>query len=191
MPLCCLFPLLLALAACLPARAQYYIDPPEGEIPYLLDGVMIQDDAPRFEREPGFPGGRFELFRYLEAAIPLSGPLRTEAAVWGEALAVFPLDAAGRVGKVQILRINTPGLEFPLIRALENMPDWEPAVLDEVETAVLVFLPLGYQAGPVTLVFDESTQKAVMGRQPSAWWLKAVLLVGAVGLFAALFFGLR
>ena len=191
MPFRLLLTLACMLASLRPALSQYYIPPPEGAIPYLVDGVMIQDDAPEFDREPEFPGGRFELFTYLEASIPLTGPLRMEAGLWGEALAVFSLDAAGRVGKAQLLRFNTPGLEFPLIRALENMPDWEPAVIDGVETAVLVYLPLAFQAGPATLVFDQSTQKAIMGRQRSAWWLKAVLLLGAVGLFAALFFGLR
>ncbi len=172
-------------------KAQYYIDPPKDHVVYVIDGVHIGDDAPVFDREPNFPGGRIELFRFLEANIPLTGPAQAEAALGGEALLLFALDAAGRVGEAAVVRTNTPSLEFILLRAIEKMPDWEPAVVDGMETAVLVYLPLFYRSFPGGLIMDESTQKAIVGRQPANWWLKAGLLVGAVGLFAALFFGLR
>ena len=183
--------LLLFLGPNLSAIAQYYIDPPKGQLAYVVDGVQIQKDAPKFDQEPDFPGGRFELFRYLEANIPITGPASQEAALGGEALIAFTLDAAGRVGKAEMLRTNTPSLEFVILRAVENMPDWTPAIVDVVETSITVYLPLGYRSSISGLVFDESTNKAILGREPAAWWLKAILLVGAVAVFAGLFFGLQ
>ncbi len=170
---------------------QFYIQPPKGQLVYVVDGVQIQDDAPVFEQEPSFPGGRFEMFRYLEANIPLTEPIRAEIMTGGEALVEFKLDAAGRIGDAAVLRTNTPTLEFVILRAVRNMPDWQPAIIDGVETAVTVYLPLGYLNGPGVLVFDQGTSKAIVGREPAAWWLKAILLAGAVGVFAGLFFGLR
>ena len=187
-PLSTLAFLLLVAAT---GRAQFYITPPKGELAYVVDGVQIGDQALVFDREPAFPGGRFELFRYLEASVTASGPAGQEAALGGEALLSFKLDAAGRVSKPEMLRTNTPSLEFAFLRAVENMPDWEPAILEGVETAVTIYLPLGYQTNGSLLVFDESINKAVLGKEPANWWLKAVLLVGAVAVFAGLFFGLQ
>jgi hypothetical protein len=184
-------PLAFLLLIAATSLAQFYITPPKGELAYVVDGVQIGDQALVFDREPAFPGGRFELFRYLEANITANGPGAQEAALGGESLISFRLDAAGRVSKPEMLRTNTPSLEFAFLRAVENMPDWEPAILEGVETAVTVYLPLGYQTNGGILIFDESTNKAVLGREPANWWLKAVLLVGAVAVFAGLFFGLQ
>lgn len=188
-----LFPLtlLVILTLSLPAAAQYYIDPPKDQLAFVIDGVQIGKDAPVFDREPAFPGGMFELYRHIEVNVPVSDPQAAEIGNYGEALLVFKLDAAGRVSDPAVLRTNTPSLEPLLLRAVSAMPDWTPAVVDGVETAIVIYLPLAYQYTLGGLLLDQSSNKAIMGREPAKGWIKAVLLVGAIGVLVALYVGLR
>jgi len=185
----CLLFLLGLLAQ--PCQAQFFINPPKDRLVYVLDGVDIREDAPQFDQEPSFPGGRIELFRYLERHIPLTNPAMAEAGLYGSTVIAFTLDAAGRITGVSIERTNTPSIESAFIRAIQEMPDWIPAQVDGVESAVLVYLPLGYQWNSGTFVFDESTTKAILGRNKKSNWLKGVLLGGAIAVAVVLFVGLR
>lgn len=184
--------LVVLLITATPLAAQYFIAPPPGELVHVVDGTFATGDTMGLDRHPSFPGGRIEMYRWLENRIHLSTPAREEVGAYGQTLVRFRLDAAGRVSDVAILRTTTPSLDLVIERAVRTMPAWEPAVKDGVETAILVYLPLGYSAEVNQLILDESTSKAIAGRSgKSNWWLKAVLVVGALALVAGLIFGLR
>jgi hypothetical protein len=177
-------PLLAVLClAAAPLAAQFFIRPPDEPPAWVIDGVDVRDDAPVFERPPTFPGGREELYRFL---MNRARPLWGGEAGFGGHVAAFSVDAAGRVRDVRLLQGQPASMDAEWLRVLGDMPDWEPAVIDGVETATLVYLPLVYVAQGGRVVLDEGFNKAVMGRRKKSGWLKGLLLGGALALLAAL-----
>ncbi len=182
-------------------QAQLRITPPKGQLAYVIDGVDVREDAPEFDSPPRFPGGRPELYRYLTnsmRALPPPGSLDAPFAIdpvtgapiggngIGQTVLSIRLDAVGRVIEVATEWGEIPALDADFERVVRQMPDWEPAVVDRVETAVLVYLPLWYGVQGNRLVFDDSTLKATMGRGKKNKGLKIGLVATALAALVAL-----
>lgn len=183
------------------AEAQVRITPPKGELAYVIDGVDVREDAPEFDSPPRFPGGRPELFRFLTnrmRVLPPPGSLDapfafdpvTGAAIGGsgigQSVLAIRLDAIGRVIEATTVWGNIPALDADFERVAMEMPDWEPAAIDGVESAVMVYLPLWYGVEGNRLVFDDSTLKATMGRGKKNKGLKIGLIATALAALVAL-----
>jgi hypothetical protein len=181
--------LLLALVSAFVQPAQAQSDTTELPL-YVVDGSTVP--AVAFDREPEFPGGRFEMYDWFAYKVRVGNLAMNEALFGGQIILVFRLDTAGGINDLYIDESSTPMLDDQFLRAAQSMPPWRAAVQNGKKTEVWIFLPLVFRlAQDGLLAFDENPVKTVQGSTKKTWWLKAILVVGALGLFAALFFGLR
>jgi hypothetical protein len=182
-------------------EAQIRIQPPKGELAYVIDGVDVREDAPEFESVPRFPGGRPELFRFFTnrlRVLPPPGSLDAPFAYdpvtgmpiggggIGQTVLAIRLDAIGRVLEAATVWGDIPALDADFERVAMEMPAWEPAVVDGVESSVLVYLPFWYAVQGNRLIFDDSTLKATLGRGKKNKGLKIGLIATALAALVAL-----
>lgn len=168
---------------------QFYLDPPtDGEPIYVINGTWIVPDTQGIDRAPEFPAGELAMYQHLENNLSLTFAERDDVGRYGESLVVFQLDAAGRTSKVEVLRTTERMLDYKLVRAFQNMPDWRPAVINGVESAITVYIPLAYYTTSTQLRFDFNAPQVTIGKDKSNGikWTKALLIAGSLGLLAGL-----
>lgn len=170
----------------------FFVNPPKNTLIYVVDGIWADADSIAYDRAPSFPGGYRALYEFLGDNITITMPSQQEIQnEGGSSLLAFTLDAAGRVSDPAIINTSNPSLEYQLSLALNNMPDWEPAIVDGVNEKILVYLPLIYGVSFNQLIFDEGSGKAIVGRSKDNGWLKGLLIGGGIAIMAALFFFLN
>lgn len=165
-------------------------NPPKDRLIYVVDGSLA-DDSVKWTQEPSFPGGIWEMYGFIESRIHYSTPQSARLQSGISAVIRFELDTLGFISNIELLRSNAPELDFQLTRVLREMPNWIPARYQGERQNVLVYLPLSFRVDTHVLQYDPSAMKLVVGSSRKNWWLKGLLLLGAVSIFAALFFGLR
>lgn len=184
----------LLLAGFHPLLGQFYLDPPtDGEPIYVINGIWVAPDTQGIEKAPQFPNGELAMYQHLENKLSLTFAERDDIGAYGESLIIFKLDAAGRIGEVIVARSSEQMLDYKFIRAFQSMPDWQPAVVNGVESAITVYLPLAYYTTSTQLRFDFNAPQVTIGKDKSngTKWTKALLIVGSLGLLAGLVLGLN
>lgn len=167
----------------------FFINPPQNELIYVMDGVWADPDSIMYDVPPSYPGGRIALYEFLSQEVAVTFPAEQEILTQGGGtLLAFKLDPLGRVSDPLIIQTSNPALEFEFLDAINRMPDWEPVEVDGVNEPVTVYLPLIYGVTFNQLVFDEGSNKAMVGRSKKTSWLKGVLIGGGVGILVTLFF---
>lgn len=81
------------------------------------------------DREASFPGGKEELKKYLGKKIKYP-PIAQENGTTGIVLVQFTVTCEGTIKDVKVKRSVDPYLDKEAMRAVYNMPKWEPAVLN-------------------------------------------------------------
>jgi hypothetical protein len=177
---------LILTAFSIPALAQdWFLNPPKGDIVYVVDGVWAGGDTMGWQKPPQFPRGRNEMYIYLNDRIPLTQPMEDEIfrqGGIGRVMIRFELDAAGRMSDAIIYSSNVGTVEDRVLQAVLDMPDWEPGVIDDSEVACTVFLPISFINLSGILVMDESTYKVNVGRSKVKPWVKALTIAGGVAI---------
>ena len=184
----------LLLTGFQPLFGQFYLDPPrEGEPIYVINGTWVAPDTQGIDRPPQFAAGELVMYQHLENNMALTFAERDDVGRYGESLISFELDAAGRISNVEVLRTTERMLDYKFIRAFQNMPDWQPAVINGVESAIKVYVPLAYYTTSTQLRFDFNAPQVTIGKDQSngTKWTKALLIVGSLGLLAGLVLGLN
>ena len=110
------------------------------------EGMALKDMTPveiydEVENMPSFPGGMDELMKYLAQNIhyPIAAQ---EKGVQGSVILQFVVDADGFIGNVNVLRGVESSLDEEAIRVVENMPKWEPGILNGEKVSVRYTLPV-------------------------------------------------
>lgn len=89
---------------------------------------IIEDDSIHFNPEtlPMFPGGHGEFLRYLKETVKYP-KVASENRISGTVYLRFVLEKDGRVSNIRVERGVAGGCTEEAIKAIENMPAWEPA----------------------------------------------------------------
>jgi protein TonB len=92
------------------------------------DGEKIKNEPKIFkfvEKEPKYPGGRSELFRYLRNVTEYPTSAK-EAGIEGTVIVNFVVNKDGSITDVQIGRGVSEKLNKEALRVVKNMPKWQP-----------------------------------------------------------------
>ena len=77
------------------------------------------------EKQPKFPGGKSELFRYLRNEIEYPRSAK-EAGIEGTVIVNFVVNKDGSITDVKVGRGVTDKLNQEALRVVKQMPDWKP-----------------------------------------------------------------
>lgn len=93
-----------------------------------VEDPIIDTDSIYFNPEtlPRFPGGHDEFLRYLGATVKYP-ELASKYGISGTVYIRFILEKDGHVSNIRVERGVAGGCTEEAIRAIENMPAWEPA----------------------------------------------------------------
>jgi TonB family protein len=106
-----------------------------GEQENQVFGVGDVDEAPHFE------GG---LGEYV--ATNLAYPDRAQKdSISGIVRVQFVVDEYGNTGQIEVTKALTPACDSAVVRLVRNMPEWEPATIDDFPVKVLVELPVSFE----------------------------------------------
>jgi len=106
-------------------------DGPMGEYDFPdlpVENPIIEDDSIHFNPEslPRFPGGHSEFLRYLSETLEYP-ELASKNRISGTVYIRFVLEKNGHVSNIRVERGVAGGCTEEAVRAVENMPAWEPA----------------------------------------------------------------
>lgn len=93
---------------------------------------------------PSFPGGKLSMMRYInrERRYPAAA---YERGIEGRVTCGFVVLADGSIREVSVLKSAYPALDAEAVRLVENMPKWEPGIVDGVKVAVYCVLPIAFR----------------------------------------------
>lgn len=124
----CLFFLLMAIVQTVSAQRLPEKSPAEDDV-YIAAEVM-----------PSFPGGKEALQRYLkENLMLLADSTPTEN---GKVIASFIISEEGKVSGMRILKGLSEDTDAAVLKAIKNMPAWEPGKVARKPVKVRVSLPV-------------------------------------------------
>lgn len=124
----CLFFLLMAIVQTVSAQRLPEKSPAEDDV-YIAAEVM-----------PSFPGGKEALQRYLKENLMLladSNPTEN-----GKVIASFIISEEGKVSGMRILKGLSEDTDAAVLKAIKNMPAWEPGKVARKPVKVRVSLPV-------------------------------------------------
>jgi protein TonB len=120
---------LIALTFILSAKAQksdttvYYPCTPKNHGPMIIDGPALLFDAC-----PQFPGGDKAYYKYL--AKHLKWPDKPGMIdIQGKVLLKFIVEKGGKISHITVAKSLDPLFDAEAVRAIRNMPNWNPAIL--------------------------------------------------------------
>lgn len=93
---------------------------------------------------PNFPGGKLSMMRYInrERRYPAAA---YEAGIEGRVTCGFVVLADGSIRDVSVLKSAYPSLDAEAVRLVENMPRWDPGIVDGIKVAVYCVLPIAFR----------------------------------------------
>ncbi len=153
-------------------------------------GAMITD----FDQTPYIAGDDILLFDFFEKHVYVNMPAKTSAenelqldeneTIGYQVVMSFRLDTSGTISERRIVHSNNLLMDAAFLKALSQMPDWLPAIIDGDKEVIRVYLPLNYIISEHQIIitgYDEWLTKST----DKNFWLK-VFLGGAALLIAAL-----
>lgn len=96
------------------------------------------------DRQPGFPGGKMSLMRYINAERRYPAQA-FERGIEGRVTCGFVVGADGSIRDVSVLKSAHPALDAEAVRLVEAMPRWEPGEVDGVKVAVYCVIPIAFR----------------------------------------------
>ena len=93
------------------------------------------------EKQPEFPGGTAELFKYLSKAIKYP-VIAQENGIQGRVVCSFVVNRDGSIVDIQVMRGVDPSLDKEAIRVISEMPKWKPGEQRGKPVRVRFILPV-------------------------------------------------
>lgn len=95
----------------------------------------------KFKIQPEFPGGTEGLANYLSKNLKYPRNSRTSS-IRGKVIVCFKIEKDGKPSDVKILKGVNSVLNNEAKRAVENMPEWKPALLDGKPVSEELTIPI-------------------------------------------------
>ncbi|NOY50729.1 MAG: energy transducer TonB [Chlorobi bacterium] len=117
----------------------------ETTLPDIADEPRYKEDSIYIsvERLPEFPGGYAALLKYLGSAIKYPS-IALGAGIQGTVYIEFVVEADGSTSNYKILRSVGGGCTEEALRAVKNMPEWEPALQNMRKVRYKFVLPVKF-----------------------------------------------
>jgi len=148
----------------------------------LLNIASEKDTLPA-----SFPGGNDAIFSYLERTIHCDKFTQELAGNASHmAVAVFTVSSLGKVHSVSIINSTLQSLDNQFAEAINNMPDWKPALTNTKEIDSRVYLPIRFGISGRQIIIVNNGKELSKGRSKKGKWLKVGIVSGAVVLLAVL-----
>ena len=96
------------------------------------------------EKQPEFPGGTAELFKYLGKAIKYP-VIAQENGIQGRVVCSFVVNRDGSIVDIQVMRGVDPSLDKEAIRVISEMPKWKPGEQRGKPVRVRFILPVQFR----------------------------------------------
>lgn len=96
------------------------------------------------EKQPEFPGGTAELFKYLSKAIKYP-VIAQENGIQGRVVCSFVVNRDGSIVDIQVMRGVDPSLDKEAVRVISEMPKWEPGEQRGKPVRVRFILPVQFR----------------------------------------------
>ena len=96
------------------------------------------------ERQPEFPGGTAELFKYLSKAIKYP-VIAQENGIQGRVVCSFVVNRDGSIVDIQVMRGVDPSLDKEAVRVISVMPKWKPGEQRGKPVRVRFILPVQFR----------------------------------------------
>lgn len=96
------------------------------------------------EKQPEFPGGTAELFKYLSKAIRYP-VIAQENGIQGRVVCSFVVNRDGSIVDIQVMRGVDPSLDKEAIRVISEMPKWKPGEQRGKPVRVRFILPVQFR----------------------------------------------
>ncbi|MBK7856410.1 MAG: energy transducer TonB [Bacteroidetes bacterium] len=110
-----------------------------GQKDTLRSGSIVTD----FDSAPVFPGGEEALMKYLTANIKYPESKNTNATE-GIVYISFVVDVNGVVSGAKVLRKTNDDLDKEVLRVVNNMPVWKPALKNKQPVNAQLNLPVRF-----------------------------------------------
>jgi len=114
------------------------------EIPELKENAKEEPVFDRSEILPSFPGGDSLLFAYLANEIKYPTASR-EAGIHGRVYVSFVVGKDGQIEQVKIERSLSADIDREALRAVKNMPQWNPGSNNGIPVKVRYYLPVNFK----------------------------------------------
>lgn len=96
------------------------------------------------EKQPEFPGGTAELFKYLSKAIKYP-VIAQENGIQGRVVCSFVVNRDGSIVDIQVMRGVDPSLDKEAVRVISEMPKWKPGEQRGKPVRVRFILPVQFR----------------------------------------------
>ena len=96
------------------------------------------------EKQPEFPGGTAELFKYLNKAIKYP-VIAQENGIQGRVVCSFVVNRDGSIVDIQVMRGVDPSLDKEAMRVISEMPKWKPGEQRGKPVRVRFILPVQFR----------------------------------------------
>lgn len=96
------------------------------------------------EKQPEFPGGTTELFKYLSKAIKYP-VIAQENGIQGRVVCSFVVNRDGSIVDIQVMRGVDPSLDKEAVRVISEMPKWKPGEQRGKPVRVRFILPVQFR----------------------------------------------
>ncbi len=107
-----------------------------------IDEPTYKDDIYHVvDKQPEFPGGINELYRFLNKKIkyPLSAK---ESGIQGRVVCQFIINQDGSIDDIVVIKSVDPDLDLEAIRVIKTMPKWKPGKINGETVRVKYTLPI-------------------------------------------------
>ena len=96
------------------------------------------------EQMPQFPGGEYELMKYLQSVIKYPENAAKNN-IQGRVIAQFVIDENGEIGEIKVLRSVDEELDAEAVRVIKSLPKFIPGRQDGKAVAVWYTLPISFK----------------------------------------------
>lgn len=96
------------------------------------------------EKQPEFPGGTAELFKFLSKAIKYP-VIAQENGIQGRVVCSFVVNRDGSIVDIQVMRGVDPSLDKEAVRVISEMPKWKPGEQRGKPVRVRFILPVQFR----------------------------------------------
>lgn len=103
-------------------------------------------DKETTETDPEFPGGMWELYKYMAENIRYPEQAKNDG-VQGRVFVRFVIDADGTVKEAEVLRGIGSGCDEEALRVVNAMPKWKPGTVDGKPVRTQYNLPITFKLG--------------------------------------------
>jgi len=113
------------------------------EIPQLAEPLPDEDPMLIPDVMPQFPGGELARQSYLANHVNYL-PMAKDAGISGKVFVQFTVDIDGTIKDIEVLKGIGGGLDQEAVRAVKEMPKWEPGFYNSRPVSVRFVMPITF-----------------------------------------------